>query len=100
MQRALHSEFWTDLAPFPHFPSGYMQTASNVASVHVRRRFHRTFSIGYRLKLMECMLLRGPDPGAVCNLLWVSEPAVTCTLKNAHCKEIGSPGTHPRPNVC
>lgn len=84
LQRALNSEFWTDLAPFPHFPSGYMQTASKVAFVRLRRRYHRTFPIDDRPKLMERMLLRGLDLSAVCNLLWGSEPTVTCTLKNAH----------------
>lgn len=81
MQRDLNSEFWTDLAPFPHFPGGYSKTASKVAFVPLGRGYHRTVPIDYRPKLMEPLLLRGLDPSAVCNLLWGSEPTVTCALK-------------------
>lgn len=57
--KAKGPKFWTDLAPLPHFPSGSTQTTSNVAFVHLRRRYHGALPVVYRPKLMmECMLLR------------------------------------------
>lgn len=98
--KAKGPKFWTDLAPLSHFPSGSMQTTSNVAFVHLRRRYHRALPVVYRPKLMmERIFLRRLDPGTVCNLLWVSEPTVTCTLKKTHTGEgVRKPETHPEPS--